>query len=260
MRRVAAILITAELGAAAPARAGIVLDSSFNTSGTPYATIERSANPNTPVGGLVQESVYAGPFSVTATGWTSTSPFSAFCVDLWHSMSSSDPNISALAVSPLSGITSSYFHDARDAQVGNEIAFLMRDYATSSTWTANQNGGFQLTLWYLIDKNFKVLSTSTPGLMTDYQGIVGLFNNQTWDGLAAYNSTATYDGGTMFQVTHSATGDSYQDLVTSGPGGTSGGSPFVSAIPEPSMMTMTLCGGGILGIGSWLRRRKRATG
>jgi hypothetical protein len=259
MRRVAAIVITAALGVTSPARAGIVLDSSFNINGTPYATIERSASQTSPAGGLVQESVYAGNFSVTATGWTSAGPFDAFCVDLWHSMSTSDPHISAVAVSPVSAILASYFHDARDSQVGNEIAFLMRDYATSSTWTADQRGGFQLALWYLIDKNFQVVSTSTPGLLANYRGILGLFGNQSWNGLSAYDSTVTYDGGTVFEVTHSTTGDSYQDLVTSSPGGSSGGSPFISAVPEPSTLATTVCAAGIFGIGSWLRRRRRAT-
>jgi hypothetical protein len=259
MIQATAFLITAAVGVISPARAEILLDSSLNTHGTPYATIQRSANQDSTTGGLVQETVYAGPFSVTASGWTSTGPFDGFCIDLWHTMSESDPNISAVAVSPLSGITqSSYFHDASDVHVGNEIAFLMGDYATSSTWTADAKGAFQLASWYLIDKNFQVLSTSTPGLLTDYHGILGLFDNQTWNGLNAYDSAATYSGGTLFEVTHSAIGDSYQNLVTSGPGDSSITTTAVSTVPEPSTMTMALFAGGIWGIGSWMRRRGRA--
>jgi hypothetical protein len=253
MRRSSALILVAALWVGRPVGAGILIDASFNTTGTPWATIQWSPDQFHPGGALVQESVYTGPFSVTVTGWDHTGPFDAFCVDVWHEMGTSNPGIQAAAVGPLSGITGApYFDLTTDPQVGNKMAFLLSGYANGSSWTADQKGAFQLALWELIDPRFQVTSTSTAGLLSAFQGILGLFNQNAWVGVAAYDSSRTYGGGTLFQVTHD--GSRYQDLATAESGPSSHPAINLLAVPEPS--TLAPAGVAVL-TGLWYARRRR---
>ena len=252
MRHSVGLVLTIALGLTAQAQAGIVLDSTFQTSGTPIATIERSADQNVLGGALVQETVYVGPFSVTSPNWITTQPFDAFCVDLWHTMSTSDPGINVVAVSPLNTIKGApEFNLTSDAGIGNKLAFLMGDYASKTTWSADEKGGFQLVLWSLIDPNFQLVSGEAD-LASAYAGLLGLFQNTGWGGLTPYSGSTTYGGGTFFQVEHD--GDQYQDLVTAqydpqiGP---------QSVVPEPATITMLMSSGLVLGLGALIRKRRR---
>jgi PEP-CTERM motif len=200
--------------------------SSFNTSGAPTVTITSSGDSGT---------FYAGPFSVTDT--TQNVSFKAFCVDLATTVGTGPTGFSA-AVYPIasasSGGSAPSFPDAR-GNITNELAYMGSQYAShSSGWNQAQLGAFQAVLWYFIDKNFSLQSSSDSNLTTAYNSLI-----------SQYDASEHYSSSGVVLWLEPQAGRNYQNLVAFA----APGDPLpLTPVPEPSSLVLALLGGGLIGM------------
>jgi hypothetical protein len=242
----------------------------FDTSvPTAYVTYTTS---NT--GATTSEDVYVGAFiNVTDSTNPSALPTSTgFCIDLWHNMNGGDSFqgtvSSATNVASQTGWFpySAFTPRETDPAFTNQLNYLGLVYNSLKGLTGGAYndaiGAVQLSIWYMIDKNFAVSGVGSDphgNLLTDLgtstTGILGLLNghNETIEGLnlTGYSSSqaGTEPVGTLITVDRGSSPNSEQNMIMWG------GNANVLATPEPS--TLAIGGVGALGFLCFgLRRRK----
>jgi PEP-CTERM motif len=248
----------------------------FDTS-VPTAYVTYSTN-NT--GGTTSEDVYVGAFTnVTDSQNPTALPSSTgFCIDLWHNMNGGDSfqgTVSnAVNVASQAGWFPypAYTPRESDPSLTNQLNYLGAVYNSLKGLSGGAYndaiGAVQLSIWYLIDKNFAVSGVASDphgNLLTDFgtstTGILGLLNgyNETIEGLnlVGFSSSqaGSYGTGKLITVDRSATTDSLSPATESQNMIMWGGNVNALATPEPS--TLAIGGLGALAfLGYGLRRRK----
>ena len=268
-----ALMAAALLGANGRVNADDTISVGFNTSvPTAYITFTTSSS-----GATTTEDVYVGPFiNITDSQNPSALPASTgFCIDLWHDMNGGESFQGT--VSSATNIASEpgwfpYLSDLRESDplLTNQLNYLGLVYNSLKGLTGgaynDAMGAVQLSIWYLIDKNFAVSNVSNDpngALLTDYSAIKGLLNgdNETIGGLSllGYSSSqaGSYPVGTVITVDRSVTSPTnqnaaYQNIIMWG------GNANVLASPEPS--TLAIGGLGALGFLCYGLRRRKALG
>jgi len=240
-------------------------------------------NPGNPTGtALGPEGTWAVPFTMTDT--TTKATFQAFCIDLYHNVSSGEVTTNpkggpsfvtvagALGNGATTGGTTAAIpnYSGFTSDFGSKLNYLGYVYETIQATHKNDDylmGAVQLAVWHLLDVNFTISTTGIQtGLLNDYNNLLLAIGGTGANGSSSSQILSTVDGKTITIASYS----------TSAPGNYSvyGGEVLVvhtnlddgagttvqnviTWVPVPEPSSMAIAGLGALGFLAFgLRRRK----